>query len=74
MASNRSQDTKSKIGNSRDSYLKEFKKTKIKLNTLSFIGNQGIEDQIKKEITEVNDVLKECENKIESRKLGKTEK
>ena len=40
--SNRSQDTKSKLHLSKDSYLKEFKKTKIKLNTLSTLGGLNI--------------------------------
>lgn len=74
LASNRSQDTKSKIHNSRDSYLKEFRKTKIKLNTLSSIGHQSIEDQIKKEIAQVNDVLKECQDNMQSRHLHHTDK
>jgi hypothetical protein len=64
LSPNRSPDTKSKLNAPQASFLKEFKKTKIKLNTLSSIGNLGIEDQIKKEIAQVNDVLKECELKI----------
>jgi len=48
IGANKSQDTRSKLRSSRDSDFKEFKKTKIKLNTLSSIGSLGIEEQIKK--------------------------
>ena len=54
--------------------MKQFKKnTKIKLNTLSSIANVNIEDQVKKELTLVEDILKECDFKVKERNLVRTE-
>lgn len=69
LASNRSQDTKSKIHlSSRESYLREFKKPKIKLSTLSSIGSLGIEEQIKREIVAVEEVLRECQPTLQQKR------
>lgn len=67
IGNSRSHDTRSKLHSSRDSELREFRKSKAKLNTLSSIGSLGIEEQIKKEMAQAGEVLKECQKRLSER-------
>lgn len=70
LGGNKSQDTRSKLQSSRDSEFREFKKTKVKLNNVSSMGNQSIEEQIKREIAAAVGLLKECEGVVRRRGAG----
>jgi hypothetical protein len=68
----RTHDSRSKLHSSRDSELREFRKGRGKLNTLSSIGSLGIEEQIKKEMAVAGEVLRECGRRLAERAVERS--
>jgi hypothetical protein len=68
----RTHDSRSKLHSSRDSELREFKRGRAKLNTLSSIGSLGIEEQIKREMALALEVLRQAASRLKERKVERS--
>lgn len=52
--------------------MREFKKGRAKLNTLSSIGSLGIEEQIKREMAQALEVLRQSASRLKERKVERS--